>query len=487
MLNPALATALLLSAAPAAPANPPAQAAAQTHPPASDPKPAADAPLAAPTPFQPQVNDPMLAPLPPAPRQVARWEEALGLLRERSTDERSAQAGVERAQGRWRQALAPLLPNARLTAGVASDLLHPDNPTLGTGTNTGTGVGVGTGSGGRTPTAPTATATVSLSQSLVDVSGWRGVSSASAAERSATASLGDVRRRLTQGLARSLVAVVAAERVAELNRLGLRQALERAQLTERTAQLGAATQLDVVRVRQDVEVARGTLISGDEQVLRTREALGLALGFDEQVGVQPAFALQGLEQQARGQCSPLSSPAERQDLVAARENLSSARASKGQARAGYLPTLGLTSSLFGYTADPGFGRVATWNIAAVLSVPIWEGGAREGLVRERAGIETQAAESLESTRRQVSFEVARARRGVAVSESLLKSAREARALAERTDQLTRRSFEIGRASSLELVQTAAALRQADITLATREFELVQARLDAVLTEATCNW
>ena len=122
----------------------------------------------------------------------------------------------------------------------------------------------------------------------------------------------------------------------------------------------------------------------------------------------------------------------------------------------------------------------------MLSVPLWEGGAREGLVRERAGAQAQAAASLESTRRSVSFEVVRARRGVSVAEALVKSAAEARALAERTDQLTRRSFEMGRASSLELVQTAAALRQADITLATREFELVQARLDAVLTEATCN-
>jgi outer membrane protein TolC len=459
---PALAALLLLGAAPAAASAPPA-----------------DAPVAAPAPFQPRVSDPMLAPMPPATRAVARWDEALRLLRERSTDERSAQAGVERAQGRWRQALAPLLPNARVSAGVASDLLNPDVPAV--------PGGGAQGEDGRSPTTPVGTATVSLSQAVLDVGAWRGVDAASAARRSASASLQDVRRRLTQGLARSLVAVVAAERVAELNRLGLRLALERAALTERTQQLGAATQLDVVRVQQDVAVARGTLVAGDEQLRRTREALGFALGFDHDVGVQPAFALQGLVAEAGAQCPALQGPSERPDLVAAREQVSSARASRSQARAGYLPTLGLTSSLFGYTTDPGLGRCSTWNIAAVLSVPLWEGGLREGLVRERAGLETQAVESLESTRRSVSFEVARARRGVAVSEELVKSAAEARALAERTDQLTRRSFEMGRASSLELVQTAAALRQADITLATREFELVQARLDAVLTEATCNW
>ncbi|MFP2913748.1 TolC family protein, partial [Pyxidicoccus sp. 3LFB2] len=148
-----------------------------------------------------------------------------------------------------------------------------------------------------------------------------------------------------------------------------------------------------------------------------------------------------------------------------------------------LPTLGLSSTLFGLTTDPGFGRFVTWNVSAVLSVPLWEGGGRGGLVRERAGVETQAEAVLESARRDVELEVARARRGVEVAEALVKTAVESRDLAERTDRLTRRSFEVGRGSSLELVQSGAALRQAELNLVLREFELVQARLDAFLTEA----
>jgi outer membrane protein TolC len=74
-----------------------------------------------------------------------------------------------------------------------------------------------------------------------------------------------------------------------------------------------------------------------------------------------------------------------------------------------------------------------------------------------------------------------------VAEALVKTAAESRQLAERTDQLTRRAFEVGRGGSLELVQSGAALRRAELTLALREFELVQARLDAFLTEARCDW
>lgn len=438
--------------------------------------------LPAPPPFQPQVDDPMLVPAPAAAKQVGTWDEALGLVRERSTDLRIAEANVQRAEGRWRQALATLLPNGRVSAGVATDLLNPGIPVGLTGAPL-----FGQTDAERRPTVPLASGSVSLTQSVVDFGAWRGLSSASAAEDGAQANLQDVQRRLTLGLARTLVATVAAERAAEINRVGLRRALERAALAQRSFELGAGTQLDVVRVRQDVEVARQSLISGDEQLHRAREALGLSLGLPQEVGVSTSFQLQGLVEQTQATCTPLKALAERPDLSAARAQVEAARESTRQASAGYLPTLGINSNLNAFTTEPGPGRLATWSIAAVLSVPIWEGGGRAGIVRERAGAEQQAAEALERTRRDVEVEVARARRNVQVAESLVKTASESRELSARTDQLTRRAFEVGRGSSLELVQSGAALRQAELALALREFELVQARLDAFLTEARCDW
>jgi len=430
----------------------------------------------------PRVEDAMLAPVPAAAQRVTTWEEALGLVRERSTDLRGMEAGVRRASGRWRQALSALLPNARVQASVALDVLNPDTPAV-----VNPGLGTGAGASGRTPTVPLGTVTATLTQSVVDLSAWRGLSSARASEEGAVASLHDVRRRLTLGLAQALVATVAAERAAEINRVGLRRALESAALTQRTFELGAGTPLDVVRVSQDVAVARGVLIAGDEQLRQAREALGLSLGFGHAVGVDPTFNLQGLVEQTRQDCALLERLDARADLLAARAQVESARDSRRQASAGYLPTLGISSTLLGLTTDPGFGRFATWNVAAVLSVPLWEGGGREGLVRERAGVEAQAVAALEGAHRDVTLEVTQARRGVDVAEALVKTAVESRALAERTDKLTRRAFEVGRGSSLELVQSGAALRQAELNLVLREFERVQARLAAFLTEARCDW
>ena len=88
----------------------------------------------------------------------------------------------------------------------------------------------------------------------------------------------DMKRTIAQSVANDIIAVVTAERVAELNRVGLRQSLSRLDLTVRKQRLGAATGLDVVRVQQDVESARTTLVTGDESLRKAREALGLAVG-----------------------------------------------------------------------------------------------------------------------------------------------------------------------------------------------------------------
>ncbi len=430
----------------------------------------------APEPFRAEVSDPLLTPVPPPAVAITTWEQARDLLRRNSTDERSAAAGVERSAGRWRQALGTLLPNLGASGTVGHDFLNPDAPGL---------TGSPGPSGGADATRPAINLNAGISQSLIDLSAWRGMDAAGAARRSAEASLSETRRRLTLGLARGLVSVLAAERVAELNRLGLTQALERVALTQRTQELGAATRLDLVRIQQDAELARGTLVAGDEQLLRTRDALALALGVQGGAGPTRDFQLSGLLEELRQVCRAIPWEA-RPDLVAARENTASAEAGRRQATASYLPSLRANSNLYGFSTDPGVGRLGAWSIAAVLTIPLWDGGSREGVVQERAGALTQAEAAEEDLRRQVEIEVVQAARRLKTAEALLTSATQARTLAAETDALTRRAFQVGRGSSLELVQTAQALRQADVLLATREFELVQARLDAYLTEAECN-
>jgi outer membrane protein TolC len=63
----------------------------------------------------------------------------------------------------------------------------------------------------------------------------------------------------------------------------------------------------------------------------------------------------------------------------------------------------------------------------------------------------------------------------------------ARDLAAENDRLTRTAYLEGRGTSLELVTAAQGLREAEIQLALREFDLVKARIAAILALATCPW
>ena len=422
-----------------------------------------------------QIDDPMLAAIPEARTSIGSWQEARGQLVSMSTDLRRAEADLLRAEALWRQALAPLLPNAGLSVGAAYDFLNPDSP-----------VNAPASVDGRSVTSPAVTAALTVSQSLVDIASWRGRDAAALARKGSEWALLDVRRRISQSLAGTLVAVVTAERVSELNRVSLTQSLERAALSQRTFELGRATELDVVRARQDVTVARSALISGDEQLRGAREALGVALGVNDQIGVRKGLQLDGLLEELTSQCRALGGSELRADEQAAVTAIASARQRTESARASRLPTLDLSTSLFAVTTDPDLARAASWSISAVLTVPIWEGGLRTAQIKERQAQELDAVAAAEEVKRTARFEMSRSRRAVGVAAALVEVATESRALAERLDTMTRRSFEIGRATSLELVQSAVALRQAELALALRQFELMQARLDALLTEARCD-
>ncbi len=455
---------------------------AQTGPGAAPQQPTAVSP-----PFQPEVSDPLLEPVPPAPVQVGSWDEALELLRQRSTDLRVALAQVESAAGLRRAALAGLLPTVGGSAGVQSNVLDPSTPFIGGGIGGG-GIGGGVGGGdGPRPTSPLGTATVTASVPLFDWSALQSLRSASASRRAAELSLEETRRQLTGELARALARVASSERLSEVNRVNLRSALERLALAQRRLELGAGTQLDVIRLRQDAESARSSVVSADNSLQQARDTLALILGQEQPVGLARDVSLEELLNGGQRECRSLQSLEERPDLAASRAQLEAAGHDVSAARAQYLPTLEAQSTVVAFTVEPGFARVPVWNIGAVLTLPFYEGGARGGRVRQARAQEETARQQVVERQRGASVEVRQTRREVDVARAGLEISTRARELAAENDRLTRRAFEVGTGTSQDLVVSAAALRQAELNLVVSEFQLFQARIEAFLVEAACDW
>jgi multidrug efflux system outer membrane protein len=432
-------------------------------------------------PAMPEVKDPSLAPTARARIEIGTWDDALVHIRARSTELRIAAQEIARAEAQSRVALAGLLPSINATGALTHNNIT--NTTL-----------QPVRSGERidfrpveTPFPNFFTGQVVGSVPLLAPRAWYAIGTASQNEALAKLSLEDIKRQIALNVSSAILSVVTAERVAELNRLGLRNALTRLQLTMRRSALGIGTGLDVIRGRQDVETARATLVAGDETLRQAREALGLALGLPEQVGVVPNVDLNGLEQSARALCKPADRLEDRPDIAALTKRMHVSERQHHDAKLQFSPMLDVRSTLATTTIDTGAAPNTTWNVQAVLTVPIWDGGARYGALRDTSAQAVIAGERLEAAHRQATVQVTQAQRAVRVAEDRKQVAEQTRDLAVENDKLTRAAFQDGRGTSLELVAAAQALREAEIQLALREFELVRARVLAILALASCPW
>jgi outer membrane protein TolC len=431
-------------------------------------------------------DDPMLAPVGPAPLRVASWNEALDILRARSTDLAVARNDVLAAQAQTRGALAALLPSIGATGSVTHNLLA----------NTGVEpVGVDLTQMPPLPIFSTYTvparneldASLVAVQPIFNLSNIEQLGRLKVQEEATRLSASDTRRLLTIGLAEALFAVVATDRIAELNRVGLQQALARLSLVRRRVDLGDATELDLGLAESDCQSARTTLIGGDEALRRAREALGLALGIPEEVGIDAGLHPDELEHDALRACEPVDALDRRSDVAAAALKVDAATRGVRVAGDQYAPTLVAQSTLTTTTADTGLAPHTTWNVQAVLSVPIWDGGARMATRAQARALEGQAIEKLTALKRAASVEIRRARRAIDVANAARDVAATAHAIAERVDRLTQASFAQGHATTLQLVLAASAVRSSELTLAMRELDLIRARVGAHTSLATCRW
>ncbi len=415
----------------------------------------------------------MLEPLPPPRRTVATWEDVLTFVRARSTDLRIAFDEVEKAEGQSRIALAGTLTQLNATGSLTHNFLQGSYPA-------GPGVTLAY------PTTNVFSGQVALVQPVFSPRAWYAVGTARRAEEVARLTLEDRKRILATDVAGALVAEFAAERVAELNRVGLRQALERLALAHRREVLGSGSQLDVLRADQDVDAARAAVVSGDEAARQDREALGIALGLSEPVGAAPGLNIDGLVNDTGTGCKLVGSVDERADLRVLRGDVEIAARGEKDVWYQFSPVVTLQSTLAA-SNDALAIPSTTWNIAGVLTIPIWDGGARYGELRQARAQKDEAEQNLIAQRRSVVIQIEQARRAVDVAEDSRKVAVDAETHARQVDHMTQVGFLTGQGTSLDLVISAGALRQAQINRALRDFDLVRARIDALLALADCHW
>lgn len=453
-----------------------AQAAAPAAPSTATAAPSPDS-----TPPPPDVKDPMLEPVPPAPNVLASWKDALRLVRQRSTALRISQAGVEQAKGLTERTQSASMPKLTGNANLNHHFLH------GIGTNF-TAAGVQQNVSIPTPDT-TLNGSLDLRQPLLNFGAWYSIGTAREREHVAELSLEDTQRQLLGTVAQSAVGVVTAGRVAEVSRVSLASALSTLDLTKRRAQLGAASAVDVLRAAQEVAQSRAQIVSADESLIRAREALGAALGDTIGWGVSADIRVEDLERTAGEVCRPIESLEARADIRSAAKAVDAAVRDQKSVDFTYVPTLDLVSSL-GYTslsARSPNNEHLTWTIGGQLVWPLYDGGDRYGLKRYNEAAVAIAREQLTQQKRTLVLQVLQADRAIAVAQATLEVSRSSRDLAKESARLSRLAFVNGSGTSFDLVDSARKLREAEIDLLIKDFQVFQARLTAFLARANCAY
>jgi outer membrane protein TolC len=427
----------------------------------------------------------MLAPPPQAPRTIASWDEALGLIRSQSPSYVSSGEAVRRASAQREIALAAVLPVVSAQGSYTHQVLSPLRATLAglTGDPTATPPPL-VAFPVVTPPADAWSVGGTISWSAINPRGYYGVGTADRNVEAAQLTFEDQRRQIAAAAVDAMLATLAAVRVAELNRTGLRAALERLALTRARLQYGQGTELDVDRASQDVASSRSAILTGDEALLRAREALGVALGSRLPMAPPEGADLASFEAAVARTCRLNDDLEKRPDVAAARMHVEIARRAVRDAELMLAPSLVLSSSAQ-YSTAPVLAPNTTWSVTALLNVPLYDGGARYGVMKDSRAALEQARQALVATRLDALVASERARRAVGVLEHTRDVAREQRDLAARIDTRTRDGYAHGLGTSLDLVVSAQALRQADINLAILEFQVDDARANAVLVDAEC--
>lgn len=423
------------------------------------------------------VSDPMLDPLPRSEREILRWQDALELTRRRSTDLRTAYAQVDQARGQARQALAAALPSLMGTSQLNHHLRRGD------------GLDIGTFTFRRIPDPPTTWNTnLEARVPLFAPRAWWDQETAKQSVRATELDAKEVERQVIRGLAEAIVAVITAERMAEVSRVNLRFALSTLELNRRRERLGAGQALDVLRAEQEVLRSRAQVVGADEAVWRSREALGLALGYDTPWGVTPYIKLDRLRADASQTCRQGRTVTDRPDVRAAEAALLVAERNVTSVNFSYLPQIQAQSTVT-YFSVPKFSANqdhVTWTIGGVLTWHLYDGGLRYAQRAANQGQREAAEQRALQVRRTATVEVRRAYRNVQVAKTQLDVSHNTREVARESARLSQLKFMSGTGTSFDVVETLRSLREAELDVTMREFELLQAELAALLALASCD-
>ena len=290
----------------------------------------------------------------------------------------------------------------------------------------------------------------------------------------ARTSLEDARRFVGVATARTYITVIAEHRLVRITQQARDNAKAHLDDAHARFEVGSGNRLDQVRAGQELSTDEAQLAEAEANLVRAREALGVLVGAEGPIEVEEQIQLPAL-------------PAPEEALKEAEEDRPDVRASQQRAEAArkvlrdswadYLPLLSAVVQPF-YTS-PATPTLPTtgWQAQLVLTLPLFDGGARYGLQRERSALYEESKVQLEGLLRQARSDVRSAFEAVRRADESVRSSRMAARLAHEALDMTMLAYREGATNDLEVVDAERRARDADVAALSAEDTARQARID----------
>jgi outer membrane protein TolC len=399
----------------------------------------------------------------PSPRRIglqAAIEQALN----RAVTIELGRAEVARAEGLLRQAKAGWLP--KLTGNGSYTRLDHERRNMGI----------------RVAARDQLTADLRLTVPLLAASSWYQSNRASDNLKISRAEALEDRRIVATQVANAYLTVMAQHRVIDVNQRALQNAKAHYDYAHTRYEGGIGNELDDVRAAQEYESSVSILEGSRADLVSTQEALGVLLG--EQVPLDAADDVQLTAAPSYDEALQ-DATTRRTDVQASRLRQHAAEDALDDSWMDYMPFLSAELRPF-YTDPPSVTLPRTgWQAQLVLSVPLYDGGARYGAHAVRKADVAQARTLLEGALRQAKSDVRVAFETAQRADASLKASTRAAELAGRALQMAMQAYQAGATTDIEVLDAERRARDAETQAVIAEDTARRARVD--LLAASGRW
>lgn len=394
----------------------------------------------------------------PAARRVVAFDEAIRRALARNPDALTARAELFRAQALVEQARAHSLPS--VTA-LGSYTRLDDNRLV-----------AGNLAAAQDTFAASAVVQVPL---LVPVQ-WGQWSHARSDLRVSEAGDAAVRRAVGLLTARAYLSVLVQRRLLTISVLARDTAKAHYEYVHARTSGGLGNRLDELRalaeLQSDETAVELTATAGD----RAREALGVLLGEAEALDVEDGAALDAaLGQDPVGETQL---PA-RADLQVLERRRVAASAVRDDSWRDYVPYVTGTAAVAYQNPATSTIPATSWQAQLVLTMPVYDGGLRYGMKRERQALADEATIAMEGAVREARSQVRIGFVALQRAQRAREFARAAATAAADTLKLANLAYRGGSVSNLDVIDAERRARDAGVQVAIGEDSVRQARLDVL--------